>query len=298
MLGVNRAKQDRGAVHRARRQHEETALNLRAVGQFGRDDAPAARVRAQADDLRFRPQLHVLVPQHRVDEPGLGIALGAEPAREAVAGIAAHAGAALVVLHRRRHRERAQALGAQAFGERGDHRVVAERRVRVGARARRLRRVGARLAMHAEEALGAGVIGLQRVVVDGPGRRQPASVLHGREIFPPEAEHGGAEHLGVAADMVELPRPEGAAAAVDPALVGPVGGIGVDRFGVPVAIFARQARAALENHDAGAGGRQDVRDTAAAHAGPDDDDIETAGHRLRDAARSRDRRAPPWTCRP
>ena len=298
VLRVHRAKQDRGTVDGARRQHEEIALHLRPVGQLGRDDAPAVRVRAQAHDLGLGSQHDVLLLQHRIDQPGLGVALGAEAAGEAVAGVAAHAGAALVVLHRRRHRERAQALGAQALGEGCDHRVVAERRMRIGAGARWFGRIGARLAMHAEEAFGSGVAGLQRVVVDGPGRRQPASVLRGPKILAPEAEHGGAEHLGMAADVVELPRPEAAAAAVDPALVRLVGGIGVDRLRIPVAVFARQPRAPLEDRDADAGGSQNVGDAAAAHAGPDNHHIETVGHRLRVASRFRDRRGPPWTCRP
>ena len=170
MLRVLRAKQDRSTVDGARRQHEEIAPDFRAVEQLGSHDAPALRVGAQADDLRLASQHHVLVLQHRVDEPGFGVALGAEAAGEAVAGVAAHAGAALVVLHRGRHREGAQALGAQALGNLGDHRVVAQRRMRIGARAGRLRGVGAGLAVHAEEALGARVVGLQRVVVDGPGR--------------------------------------------------------------------------------------------------------------------------------
>ena len=213
---VGGTQQDCGTVDRARRQHEEIAPDLRAVDHLGGLDAPAARIGEQADNLCSRPQADSIVAQHRVDQPGFGVALGAQAAGEAVAGIAAHTGAALVVLHRRGDRKRAQALEAQALGDLGDHRIVAQRRMRIRAGAGRLRRVDTGLAVHTEEMLGAGVVGLQRVVVDGPGRRQPALVFDGAKILAPEAEHGGAEHLRVAADIVELARPKGPSAAVGP----------------------------------------------------------------------------------
>ena len=297
VLRVDGAKQDRSTVDGARSQYEEIAPDLRAVGQLGGLDAPAARIGEQANNKGLRSQCDVPVLQHRVDEARLGVALGTQAAGETVAGVAAYARAARMVLHGRRNRERAQALGAQSLGDLGDRRIVSERRIRVGARARRLRRVGAGLAMYAEEAFGAGVVGLERVVLDGPRRRQSTGVLHGAEILAPEAEHRGTKHLRMAADIVELPRPKRAAASVGPTLVGLVGGIGVDRLGVPVAVFARHPPPAFQDHDARAGGGQDVGDTATAHTGPDDDDIDTAGHRLRVSFRFRGRRAPPWTCR-
>ena len=133
MLRVDGAKQDRSTIDGARSQYEEIAPDLRAVGQLGGLDAPAACIGEQADNERLRSQRHVFVLQHRVDEARLGVALGTQAAGETVAGVAAHAGAARMVLHGRRDRKRAHALGTQSLGDLGDHRIVAERRMRIRA---------------------------------------------------------------------------------------------------------------------------------------------------------------------
>jgi len=85
-----------------------------------------------------------------------------------------------------------------------DPRLVAQRRIPVGRGRRRLTRIGAALAVHVVQVLGAGVSGLKVGVSQRPGRRDAVDVLDLPEIALTETEQDRAVDLGIAAHVVVL----------------------------------------------------------------------------------------------
>ena len=70
-------------------------------------------------------------------------------------------------------------------------------------------------AVHLVEPLGLGVPGLELVVAERPGRRDPVDVLDLAEVLGPQAVEGGAVELGGAPDeVVDLGLERGAVAVV------------------------------------------------------------------------------------
>ena len=122
--------------------------------------------------------------QRRIDADHLRVGFRLHQAWEAVAGVAADAPAAvrigLVAHDADRHRERPVAEPAQVVDQLLDARLVAERRMQVGRTGARLGRVGAALAVHLVQMLGARVVGLELAVLDRPGRGDAAVVARPR----------------------------------------------------------------------------------------------------------------------
>ena len=166
-----------------------------------------------------------------------------------------------------------QPFASQALGEFGDARLVADRRLRIGAAGPRLGRVFAARAMHAIEIFRLLVVGLEHVVFQRPFRRDAVAVAHAVEVGLAQPEQRGAVELGIAADPVMQPRLETVAAGRLPGLVGLVAGAAKYLRGVPVLALARQVLAALDQQNALAGLRQPPRRGPAARPGADDDDV-------------------------
>ena len=118
-----------------------------------------------------------------------------------------------------------------------------------------LGRVGAKLAVHVIQTLGALVVRRERVVVDRPARRDPLHVLERLKVFAAQAVQHAAPELRVAADVVMGVRAELLAAFVDPPLLRLIAKVLPDRFGAPVLGFLRDEIAALEDENARAGCR-------------------------------------------
>jgi hypothetical protein len=76
--------------------------------------------------------------------------------------------------------------------------------------------------MHQVQALGLGVVGLEVVVGERPGGRDPRVVADLVEVSLAQPEEDRAVELRVAADEVLLVRAEGRAVAVDPLLAGQI----------------------------------------------------------------------------
>src|SRR5205823_8296765 len=114
-------------------------------------------------------------------------------------------------------------------------------------------------------------------VRDGPGGRDAVLVLALAEVALPEAEHRRAVELGVAADIVVLPRPK-ALRAARPRLVAAVAQVAEHRLGVAVLRLPRQHGAALEDKHTRAAAGELVGPGAAADTGADDDDV--VGHSI------------------
>jgi hypothetical protein len=254
-------------------EHEQAgadALRLAAALHFRCDDALATIV---GDQLRHQAaglQGHVGLAQRGIDQARLGVSLGIDTTGKGIARAAAHALAARMKINRSRHVEGLQAAATQALEQIGEQRHVQDRGKRVGLSARRLGRIIAGAPVHAEQALGPIVVRLQVGIADRPGGRCTFFVLHDLEVPLPEAEHGSAIELGVAADVVELPRAECTPGAVVPDVSRAIPKIAEHCFRVPVLCFARQALAALQDEDARAGGGQGQCDAAAHDSGADD----------------------------
>ena len=220
----------------------------------------------------------------------LGIALGEDLAGEPIARLAADAGATLAQVDPERQRERPQALPFEAVGDVGDDRLMRDRRVGERRRTRPLDGVRAGGAVHPEQSLGFGVVGLELVVVDGPGRRDAVLALEHPEVLAPEARQGRAVDLRAAADDVVDRRTERLAAPVEVGIRRPVALGDEDLARAPVLGLARQVAAALDDEDLRAAVPERVGERPAAHAAADDRDVG------RD--RGRARRGRSWTAVP
>lgn len=200
-----RTQQQCGRVDRSAGQHETPGLDTQlpplVLGQR-RGHPPSGRAGHQPGDGGPGQQRDVARGQRGTQRAHVGVALGLDQAREAVAGGAAQARAVRAQIDAGGQRERLQTLGAQRLRERGDRGFVGHRGPRVLARAPGVGRIGPARAVHPVEAFGARVVRLQHAVRERPAARDALRVLHRTEVGLPEARQGGAEDLGVAADVV------------------------------------------------------------------------------------------------
>ncbi len=272
-----RTQQQRRRVDRAAGQDEavraDTQLTAFVLGQrLG--DPPSGRAGDEPGDRGPGEQRDVAGGQRGPQRAHVGVALGLDQAGKAVAGAAAQAPAVLPEVHAGGQGERGQALVAQRRGERGDGGFVRYGRPGVVAGAPRVGRVGGARAVHPVEAFGARVVRFERAVRERPAGRDALGVLQRPEVGLAEARQGGAEDLGVPADVVVHARGE------EPPGRGVVPGFGVavarggeDVGRRPVLPFPRQEVAALHDQDPRAGAAQGVRQGRAAHAGAEHGDV-------------------------
>ena len=167
-------------------------------------------VRLQALHVGAGHQGHVVLGQHRVDADDLRVRLGVEQAREAVDPVAADARARpwprarlrLLEVDPDRQVERVQSQLLEVVAQLLDAGLVGHRRDGV------LRAGWPSLGSSPcwpwtqVQVLGLGVVGLEVVVGDRPGRRDPAVVPELAEVLGSQAEQGRAVELGVAPDVV------------------------------------------------------------------------------------------------
>ena len=216
--------------------------------------AVPAVVRLEPDDLRVRQQRHVRVLERRPHAEHLGVGLGVDEAREAVAGGAADARAVrhvrLVEHDPARGVERVVAGRVEVVGELLDPRLVRHRRMRVRRARRRLGRVLAARAVHLVELLGLRVVRLELVVGDRPGGRDAVVVLQLAEVLLAQPVERRAVELRRAADEVVDLRLERLAVLVVPGVRRDVAVVDEDVLREPVLRLARQPVAALEQEDA------------------------------------------------
>jgi hypothetical protein len=142
-------------------------------------------------------------------------------------------------------------------------------------------RVRARGPVHTEQPLGLGVVGLELVVADRPGRRDAVLAFEHPEVLAPEARQGGAVDLGAATDDVVDRRMKGFAAPVEERIGGAIS-LGHEELPrAPVLGLTRQVVAALDDEDLRAAIAERVGERAAAHATADDGDVGRDGRRVR-----------------
>ena len=283
--GTGASQQQRRRVDgAARHDHHIAAEKLRfAAGDLRLHllDLPPIRAWDQPQHVRLRDQRHVRLAMDRSHAVHVGIGLGIHHARIAVAGVAADARTVdhvlLVQLQADGNREGVVAQLAHAVEQFLDARLVADRGVRVRARTRRFGGIGAARAVHVEQRLGRGVVGLEVRVSKRPRRRHATLVLQHLEVALTQAEQRGAVHLGVAAHPVPGAGMQRLAVLVLPHLGGVVAVLQEHLRGAPVLLLARQESAALQDQDALAGLGQTMRDGAATRAGSDDDEVVVGG---------------------
>jgi hypothetical protein len=181
----------------------------------------------------------------------LGVRLGADEARIAVAGVAPDAAArvrAPLVEHDPERRvERPEPLGCEIFRQRLQPRLVAHRGVRERAARPRLRRILAALPVHLVQGLCLRVVRLEVLVADGPRRRETAMMPALAEVLAAQPEERRAEELRVAADRVVRVWVEVLAVPVLPDVLRLVTTLQVHRLRAPVLLLAPHVLAALES---------------------------------------------------
>ena len=246
-------------------------------------DRGAGRVGLQLHHPRVPDQGDVGVLEGGTDAEHLGVGLGVQRAREAVAVRAAHADAVgqvrLVDHDAARRVERVIAGRGQVVGELLDPGLVGDRRVRVGRAGRRVGRILAPRAVHLVHRLGGGVVRLHVLVGDGPGGRQAVMVAQFAEVLGAHPVQRGSVQLGGAADEVmHLRLVERLGLRVIPAVRGDVAAVDEHVHGGPVLRLAGQPVAALEQQDALTRGGQVAGERAAARPGSDDDHVVMSVH--------------------
>ena len=224
------------------------------------------------------------------DTVDLGVGLGVQRAREAVAEPAAHARAVgpvrFVEHHAARRVERVVAGGGEVVGELLDPGLVRQCRVRVGRARRWLGRILAADAVHVVELLGERVVGLHLVVGDRPGRRDAVVVAQLAEVLVAQAVQRRAVQLGGAAHEVVHLRLERLALGVVPGVGRDVAAVDEHVLGRPVLRLARQPVAPLEQQDPLARRCEVPGEGAASGAGADDDDVVVAVAHVSSSRRS------------
>ena len=108
---------------------------------------------------------------------------------------------------------------------------------------------GAEIAMDVEELFGAGVVGLQIGVGNGPRRRYPAFMLNDAEVFGSHAKQCSAVDLCLPPNEIRLLRVQVPAFLILPSLFGVITVIEKDGGGVPVELLLRQEGATLDDKD-------------------------------------------------
>ena len=155
-----------------------------------------------------------------------------------------------------------------------DPRLVGDSRERILTAGWPLRRVLAVVAVDLIEVLGTRVPGLELVVRDRPGRRDPVVVAKLTEILGSEPVQGGAVELGLAPDVVVDAGLEPLAPVVVPGLLGDVAVLDEDLVGIPVLDLPGQPVAAFEDEDPLSGWREMAGERAASGAAADNDHVE------------------------
>src|SRR5439155_24787719 len=123
-----------------------------------------------------------------------------------------------------------------------------------------------------------GVVRLEVLVGERPGRRDAAVVPNLAEVLLAEAEEDCSVDLRVAADVVLSVRPERNPMLVDPHLFGDVALLPENLPGIPVLRLAREVATALEDQDAQTARGEPVGERAAAGPAADDDHVVVVGH--------------------
>ena len=206
----------------------------------------------------------------------LGVGLGVDQAGEAVAGRAADAMAvrsSLVQPDPAGRVEGEVARRLEVVRELLDPRLVRDRRVRVRPARRWLGRVLATRATNLVQVLRERVVGLQLLVVNRPGRRDPVGVLELAEVLLAEPVERCAVELGRPADEVVDLRLKRLVLRVVPGVLRDVAVVDEDVVCRPVRRLPGEPVASLEEEDPLAGGREVPGERPASGARADDDDV-------------------------
>ena len=264
--------------------------------------APPAWFGLELHGLGVRQQRDVRVLEGGPHPEHLRVRLSVHRAREAVAVLAADAGAvrhvALGQPDAARRVERVESGRGEIVGELLDPRLVRDGRERVRSACRRLGRILASGAVNLVEVLSLRVVRLQLVVGDRPGGRDAVVVAKLAEVLLAEPVERGAVELRRTTDEVVDLRLERRAGRVVPGVGGDVAVVDEDVLREPVLRLARQPVAALEQQDPLARGRQVAGERPASRPGADDDDVVVVHRSLSasDGALTRSRAScqPPW----
>ena len=172
--------------------------------------------------------------------------------------------------HAERGGESPKTGSLQALPRPRDGGFVRDRGVGQGPGPRGLERVRGGLAPNPEDLLRPAVPGLQLVVGEGPGGREPAQVLHRLEVAPAVAHHHRPEELGVAPHVVVGDRVEPSAVALVPGLVGEPVDVVEDGLRRKRMRAGPHRLAALDDEHFGPGRGDGPRHGGPADPGPDD----------------------------
>ena len=250
------------------------------VGDDPGDRAPG-RVGLEALHVGAGHEGDVVLGQDRIDADDLRVRLGVQQAREAVDPVAADARARpgrearlrLVEVDPDRQVEGVEPELLQVVAELLDAGLVGDRRVGVLRAGVALARVLAVLAVHQVEVLGLGVVGLEVVVGDGPGRGDAAVVAQLAEVLRSQPEQGRPVELGVAADVVVDLGLEVAAVPVVPDLRCEVLAADEHRLGLPVVALPGQEVPTFEPEHLRATRGEPVPEGPPSGSRPDDHDV-------------------------
>ena len=287
VLVRRRPEQDPGAVGRPGRDHHDVAavrLGSTIARHHHRSHRRARSVRLQPLHLGVDQEGDVGPVQHGPDRDDLSVRLGMDQAREAVAGVAANAGAerpvSLVQQDPARRVERTVTGGGQRVGDLLDPRRVRDGGPRVLPGPVALGEILAVRAAYLVEPFGLGVPRLEVVVAQRPGRGQPVDVLDLAEVRRAQPVQRRAVHFGRPAHEVVHLRLERPAVGVVPRIGRDVPVVDEDRLRVPVGQFTDQEVAAFQEQDLLTGLREHVGQRPAAGPGAHDDDVIVIGHSL------------------
>ena len=178
-----------------------------------------------------------------------------------------------------RRRERVVAGRRQVVGDPLDAWLVGDGRPGVLLRPVALGRVLAVVAVHLVQPLRLRVPGLELVVAERPGRRDPVDVFDLTEVLRPQPVQRGAVELGRPTDEVVDLGLERRAVGVVPRIRRDVLAVDEHGLGVPVLRLPREEVAAFEQQDPLPRPGEGVGERPSAGPRPDDDDVVVLGHR-------------------
>lgn len=215
-----------------------------------------------------------------IDADDLRICLAIRKAWITVKGIAANTGGVrqrfailLVQQNTDRKMKRMMPLSLEPFEQLLDSRFMGEGRIRVRLFRRRLSRIFSAQTVNVVKFFGRLVMGLERIVLQRPGRGNPVRVPDFVEVAFSEPQQNGAVYLTVAAHEIMKARMKAFAVRAVPGLRRLIASIHEYGLAVPILAFARQVAAALQQKDALSRLCQPPPYGAAAGAGANNDDI-------------------------